>query len=94
MNPEEIEKVGPKFDKLDELDQINDFGQIVQYIPEGNGILLIMPTDPSQIYDLDNIVCFSATDEKYPKQIVGFISDVVGPVSMPLYSVAIYKSFV
>jgi hypothetical protein len=25
--------------------------------------------------------------------IIGFISDVVGPVSMPLYSVVIYKSF-
>ena len=31
INPEEVEKVGPKFEQsqLDELDQINTFGQIV-----------------------------------------------------------------
>jgi hypothetical protein len=52
-----------------------------------------MPSDPQQIYDLDNIVCFPQEDEAYPKVIIGFISDVVGPVSMPLYSVVIYKSF-
>jgi len=27
------------------------------------------------------------------KVVIGFISDVVGPVSMPLYCVAIYKTF-
>jgi hypothetical protein len=56
---DEFEKLAPKVDKLDELDQVNPFGTIVQYITEGNGIILVMPSDPQQIYDLDNIVCFS-----------------------------------
>ena len=51
-----------------------------------------MPSDPLKIYDLDNIVCFPQDDPSYPKVIIGFISDVVGPVSMPLYSVVLYKS--
>ena len=91
VSPDEIEKVAPRCDKLDELDQVNPFGTVVQYITEGNGIILVMPRDPQQIYDLDNIVCFPQDDTAYPKIILGFISDVVGPVSMPLYSVILYK---
>ena len=37
LPPEEIEKVGPKFEqtKLDDLDDIKPFGSVVQYIQEG-----------------------------------------------------------
>ena len=55
-----------------------------------------MPTDPEKIYDLDNIACMptSATNPHLQKQIIGFVSDVVGPVSMPLYCITFYKHFV
>ena len=54
-----------------------------------------MPTDPEKIYDLDNIVCMSEseTNNNLNKLVIGFISDVVGPVSMPLYCVSFYKNF-
>ena len=54
-----------------------------------------MPSDQEKIYDLDNIVCFPE-DKQNPalsKLVIGFIADIVGPVSMPLYCVAFYKSF-
>jgi rRNA processing protein Gar1 len=55
----------------------------------------VMPTDPEKIYDLDNIVCMSDSESNVNlnKLIIGFISDVVGPVSMPLYCVSFYKNF-
>ena len=61
VDPAEVEKVGPAFKqiKLDELDQINVFGNVCQYIKEGQGIILIMPREPEKIYDLDNIVCMA-----------------------------------
>ena len=54
-----------------------------------------MPSDQMKIYDLDNIVCLSDNEENtaLSKLVIGFIADVVGPVSMPLYCVAFYKSF-
>ena len=54
-----------------------------------------MPTDPEKIYDLDNIVCMPDTESNanIKLQVIGFISDVVGPVSMPLYCVSFYKNF-
>lgn len=73
---------------LDDMDEINKFGKIVQYVPEGNGIILVMPENREKLFDLDNIVTLS------DKKVIGFVADVVGPVSMPLYSVALYKNFV
>lgn len=37
VNPEEVEKTGPKLEKieLDDLDEICEFGSIVQFITEG-----------------------------------------------------------
>ena len=97
LDPEEIEKAGPEIKqvKLDDLDEINEFGQVVQFIPEGNGILLVMPSNPEQLLDLDNIVCTNehTDNDALSKVVVGFISDIVGPVHMPLYCVAIYKHF-
>ena len=51
-------------------------------------MVLVMPDDPQQIFDLDNVVCLQG------KEVVGFIADIVGPVQMPLYCIAIYKEFV
>jgi len=53
-----------------------------------------MPSEPEKIYDLDNIVCLpeDKNDPNTSKLVVGFIADVVGPVSMPLYCCAIYKN--
>lgn len=54
-----------------------------------------MPKDQTQIYDLDNIVCLpeDAGNPNLSKLVIGFVSDVVGPVSMPLYSVVLYEQF-
>ena len=59
MKPEEVVKAGPSFNQtqLDDLDEIAPFGKVVQYIPEGTGVLLVMPHSPESILDLDNIVC-------------------------------------
>jgi len=61
IDPKDVDKYGPKIEnyKLDNLDEIEAFGRICQYIPEGNGIVLVMPGNPDKIYDLDNIVCMS-----------------------------------
>ena len=64
IDPKDVDKYGPKIEnhKLDELDEIEGFGRVCQYMPEGNGIILVMPTDPEKIYDLDNIVCMSDSE--------------------------------
>ena len=51
-------------------------------------MVLVMPTDPTKIFDLDNVACLEG------KEVIGFISDIVGPVQMPLYAVTLYKDFV
>ena len=92
----EIEQHGPKFEvkQLDNIDTILPFGTVVQYINEGpNGMLLVMPSQQDQIFDIDNIVCLprDTSDTDISKLVVGFISDLVGPVQMPMYTVVIYK---
>lgn len=74
---------------MDELDDIIDFGIVNKYIDDGptNSIILVRPTDPLQIYDLDNLVCLKS------KQVVGFVLDLVGPVNLPLYSVKLYPEY-
>lgn len=65
----------------------------MQYINDGpNGMLLVMPSNIEEIFDLDNIVCLPASSEDpdISKLVVGFISDLVGPVQMPMYTVVIY----
>ena len=87
---EQIEKYAPKFNELDELDDILDFGMISKYIDDGpnNSIVLVTPNNPLRIYDLDNIVCLKS------KQVIGFVLDLVGPVNLPLYSVKLYSQYV
>ena len=56
-------------------------------------MVLVMPfesTDESSsnLYDIDNVV---AIDDK---QIIGFIYELVGPVSHPLYSIQLYPSYI
>lgn len=77
---------------LDEIDEILPFGSVIQFIPEASGILLVMPSDPSLLLDLDNLICMpEEADSATSKMVVGFVSDVVGPVNLPMYCVAIYK---
>ena len=46
------------------------------------------PSNPIQIYDLDNIVTLK------DKQILGFVLDLVGHVTTPQYTVRLYPCFV
>lgn len=95
VDANEIEKLAPKFDqeRLDSLDSMEPFGSVIQYVSEGNGIILIMPSDSEKLYDLDNIICLpESVDKELDKLVVGFLSDVVGPVSMPLYTIQLYQS--
>ena len=74
IEPDQAEKTGPKYMVLDDLDEIKPFGKVAQYIPEGSGMVLVMPEDPQSIFDLDNVACLEG------KEVIGFISDIVGPV--------------
>lgn len=59
IDPKEaVDKAAPKFDqkRLDDLDQINLFGNVVQFVSDGP-LVLVMPSDSDKIYDLDNIIC-------------------------------------
>jgi len=42
---------------------------------------LVAPSDPLQLFDIDCMVALAN------KQVVGFIFEPIGPVTMPLYSV-------
>jgi hypothetical protein len=86
---------------LDDLDEVLPFGSVVQFVTEGQGILLIMPSlgggQEQSIFDLDNLVCLPDSNqvpEDLRKMVLGFVSDVVGPIQMPLYSVALYEQSV
>jgi len=76
-------KLAPPMPVLDELDHITDFGN-VQFVIPSEKVLLVAPKDLSTVYALDNIVCFES------REVIGFLSDVVGQVSSPLYSIQIY----
>ena len=39
--------------ELDELDEMTEFGTIRQYINQGIGMVLVEPTDPLQLYDIE-----------------------------------------
>jgi hypothetical protein len=89
----ELEKLAPKPDKtrLNAEDTCSEFGQVIQYISESNGILLVMPSDPAILLDLDNLVSMPSYEESnLSRLVVGYISDVIGPVSMPMYTVRLY----
>ena len=80
--------MGPEELVLDDMDEIIPFGMVVQYISQGLGMSLIKPLEPGTLYDLDNVICLE------DRTVVGFIFELVGPVSMPLYNVTFYPSFV
>ncbi len=48
-------------------------------------MVLIEPTDPLKLFDLDNLV--TLVEGKNNKQVIGFIFELVGPVTDPLYSI-------
>ena len=68
-----------------------EFGTVTNFIDDGvfQSIMIIKPHNPLIIYDLDNIVALPGD-----KTVVGFILDLVGHVTAPLYSVRLYPSFV
>ena len=84
QNEVELEKAfetGPKHMELDSLDEIIEFGKIRQFISQGVGMVLIEPSDPLKLYDIENIVCFG------DKKVIGFIFELVGQITDPLYSI-------
>ena len=44
-------------------------------------MVLIEPSDPLKLCDIENIVCFG------DKQVIGFIFELVGQITDPLYSI-------
>lgn len=86
---EQIEKYAPAKPELDELDEIVEFGTITNFIDDGyfQSIVIVKPHNPAQIFDLDNIVALKS------KEVIGFILDLVGHVTAPLYSVRLYPAF-
>lgn len=49
---------------------------------------LIQPSDPLRLLDIENYVCLSN------KEVIGFIFELVGPVTYPLYSIQLYPEYV
>ena len=43
-------------------------------------MVLIEPTDPVKLYDIENLVTLD-------KEVIGFIYELVGPITAPLYSI-------
>jgi H/ACA ribonucleoprotein complex non-core subunit NAF1 len=68
-----------------------EFGTVTNYIDDGYfaSIMIVKPHNPLLIYDLDNIVAMPGD-----KAVVGFILDLVGHVTAPLYSIRLYPSYV
>ena len=92
QNELDIEKAfqsGPKFMQLDELDEVEEFGMIRQFINQGVGMVLIEPTDPLKLFDIENMVTIEGG-----KKVIGFVFELVGPITAPLYSVQLYPEFV
>ena len=92
QNELDIEKAfqsGPKFMQLDELDEVEEFGLIRQFINQGVGMVLIEPTDPLKLFDIENLVTIEDG-----KKVIGFVFELVGPITAPLYSVQLYPEFV
>ena len=94
QNELDIEKAfetGPKQIELDELDEVDQFGVIRQYINQGVGMVLIEPTDPLKLFDIENLV--TMTDSSGDPKVIGFIFELVGPITAPLYSIQLDPEF-
>lgn len=90
IDPEQVEKYAPKMPELDELDEVVEFGTISNFIDEGtfHSIVIVKPHNPQQIYDLDNIIALKS------KEVIGFVLDLVGHITSPLYSIRLYPNYV
>ena len=64
------------------------FGTIRQYIVQGVGMVLVEPTDPLKLFDIENLVTLEDG-----KQVIGFIFELVGPITSPLYSIQLYPEY-
>ena len=57
-------------------------------------MVLIQPHNPNKLLDIDNYVCIQTNDGgRRRKQVIGFIYELVGPVTFPLYSIQMYPAF-
>lgn len=65
-----------------------EFGTIRQYIVQGVGMVLVEPTDPLKLFDIENLVTLEDG-----KQVIGFIFELVGPITSPLYSIQLYPEY-
>lgn len=79
IDPDQMNKYAPKIPELDELDQVVEFGTVFNFIDDGlhQSVVMVKPSNPQQIYDLDNIVALKS------KEVIGFVLDLVGHVTTP-----------
>lgn len=94
QNELDIEKAfesGPKKIELDELDEVSQFGIIRQYISQGVGMVLVEPNNPLQLFDIENLVTID--HGKGFREVIGFVFELVGPITAPLYSIQLYPEF-
>lgn len=81
----DIEKIQKFFPKLVERsEEVTLFGQVEGAV---NQRFVVERLSGDEILDLDNFIC----DES--KNVIGFIEDVIGPVSEPKYVVGLYSDF-
>jgi len=50
--------------ELDEDDEVEEFGTMRQYISQGVGMVLIEPTNPLILYDIENLVSINDSKDK------------------------------
>ena len=51
-------------------------------------MVLVEPNDPLNLFDIENLVTMEGG-----KEVIGFIFELVGPITAPLYSIQLYPEY-
>ena len=85
----EKEEEPPKIPEVDEFDTCSKFGNIESHLHEMGVSLVVLDSSlEGAVFDLDNIVLNTK------REVIGYVNDVIGPISNPLYSVKLLEKFV
>ena len=87
VDPFDLQKFAPKVPQIDGMDELVPFGELM-IVVQGTLNVLITSTDPTNVFDLDNIVV-----TKENREVIGFVHDLIGQISAPIYSVALFPEY-
>ena len=75
----------PAKPEMDGLDTMTRFGRVESYLEDQRILLIVLDVgNEGTVYDLDNIIVSEN------RLVLGYINDVIGPVTNPLYSVHLF----